>query len=79
MTGARGYNPPEKLKVSLTYLDGYRGGNLYGFYGIDAVKKAKTFSVRHWTPSPHDITPDEARGSLARSTPLSGAGASVPA
>ena len=39
-----GYNPPEKLKVSLTYLDGYRGGNLYGFYGTDAVKKAKAFS-----------------------------------
>ncbi len=44
VTGARGYNPPEKLKVSLTYLDGYRGGNLYGFYGIDAAKKAKAFS-----------------------------------
>ena len=38
VSGAKGYQPPDALKVCLTYSDGYRGGHLYGFYGMKSVK-----------------------------------------
>ena len=44
VSGAKGYQPPDTLKVCLTYSDGYRGGHLYGFYGMEAVKKAEAYS-----------------------------------
>ena len=43
ITGAKGYPSPEKYKVSMTYADGFRGGHLCTFIGIDAAKKARTY------------------------------------
>ena len=43
VTGARGYPAPESYKVSVTYADGFRGGHLCSFIGIDADKKANIF------------------------------------
>lgn len=38
--GARGYAPPEAYKVSATYADGFRAGQLLTFVGFDAREKA---------------------------------------
>lgn len=43
ISGARGYPCPKDYKVSVTYADGYRGGHLCSFIGIDADKKAQVF------------------------------------
>ncbi len=44
VTGARGYPATDSYKVSATYGDGWRGGTLMTFYGIDADKKAQGFA-----------------------------------
>ena len=41
ISGARGYPCPKDYKVSVTYADGYRGGHLCSFIGIDADKKLR--------------------------------------
>ena len=37
--GAKGRMAPDTYKICVTFYDGYCGGHLYGFYGIDAEKK----------------------------------------
>lgn len=44
VTGTRGYPAPDTYKVSATYADGFRGGSVMTFYGIDADKKAETYT-----------------------------------
>ncbi len=44
VAGALGRPPPETLKVSATYADGYRGGQNLLFYGFDADRKAHCFA-----------------------------------
>jgi len=44
VTGAKGYTAPSGLKVCLTFQDGWRGGQLFCFYGLDAERKAKVFA-----------------------------------
>jgi hypothetical protein len=44
ISGARGYPATDSYKVSATYGDGWRGGTLMSFYGIDADKKAQGFA-----------------------------------
>ena len=41
--GAIGYPAPKDYKVSMTYSDGFRGGHLMSFVGIDASKKANAY------------------------------------
>jgi hypothetical protein len=41
---AKGYKAPENYKVSLTYKEGFRGGAMLTYYGIEADKKAEMFS-----------------------------------
>ena len=43
VTGAIGYAGPNTYKVSMTYSDGFRGGHLMSFIGIDAGKKANAY------------------------------------
>ncbi|GHF31169.1 hypothetical protein GCM10017044_28280 [Kordiimonas sediminis] len=43
--GAKGTAPTDTYKVCLTALDGYRGGTMMTFYGIDAAKKAEAFAT----------------------------------
>ena len=44
VTGARGYPPSDTYKVSATYADGFRGGQLLFFYGFDADRKARAYA-----------------------------------
>ncbi|WP_240554826.1 acyclic terpene utilization AtuA family protein [Oceanicoccus sagamiensis] len=44
VSGAIGYPATDSYKVSATYADGWRGGSLYNFCGIDADKKAEAFA-----------------------------------
>lgn len=44
VTGARGVPASPDVKVSLTYRDGFRGGTLATFVGLDAERKARTFA-----------------------------------
>ena len=44
VSGARGGTPPDHYKVSATYADGYRGGQLLFFYGDDAGQKAQAYA-----------------------------------
>ncbi len=44
VTGAKGRLATDTYKVCATYADGFRGGLLMSFYGIDAAKKARTFA-----------------------------------
>ena len=43
VSGAKGYPCSKDYKVSVTYADGFRGGHLCSFVGIDADKKAQVF------------------------------------
>ncbi|MCP4319297.1 MAG: DUF1446 domain-containing protein [Hyphomicrobiales bacterium] len=43
VNGARGRPPTGRLKVSATYMDGYRAGFVFQFNGRDARKKARAF------------------------------------
>ena len=40
----KGYKAPDHYKVSLTYKEGFRGGVMLTYYGIEANKKADKFS-----------------------------------
>lgn len=44
VSGARGRGVPDSYKTCLTWTDGYRGGHLFGFYGLDAERKAQVFA-----------------------------------
>ena len=44
VTGAKGRPPPDQLKVSATYADGWRAGLVVFFYGDDADRKARAFA-----------------------------------
>ncbi len=44
VTRAIGRAPPVDYKVCLTHADGFRGGHLFSFTGIDAGKKAQHFA-----------------------------------
>lgn len=41
VSGARGAPPPPNYKLSLTWADGFRGGELWTMYGRDAETKAR--------------------------------------
>jgi len=42
--GTQGKPPSSSYKTCLTWHDGFRGGHLFGYYGIDAEKKAGAFA-----------------------------------
>lgn len=42
--GAKGYPAPTDYKVSLTWEDGYRGGQIFTYYGRDAETRARIFA-----------------------------------
>ena len=44
LSGAKGSVSPSSYKACLTWHNGYRGGHLFGFYGIDAELKAQVFA-----------------------------------
>jgi len=44
VSGARGGPPTDTYKVSATYADGFRGGQLLFFYGFDAERKARAYA-----------------------------------
>jgi len=44
VSGAKGRPAPDTYKVCATYADGYRGGVVMSFYGIDADRKARAFA-----------------------------------
>ncbi|AVO36887.1 acyclic terpene utilization AtuA family protein [Pukyongiella litopenaei] len=44
VSGARGRGAPATLKCCVTWENGYRGGQLFSFYGIDAEAKAGAFA-----------------------------------
>ena len=44
VSGAKGRAATDTYKVCATYADGFRGGLLMSFYGIDAAKKARSFA-----------------------------------
>ena len=43
VSGARGAPPTDTYKVSATFADGFRGGQLLFFYGYDADRKARAY------------------------------------
>lgn len=43
VSGARGYAPPDTYKVSATFADGFRAGQLFLFNGYEAREKAQAF------------------------------------
>lgn len=45
VSGAKGSAPPPTFKTCVTWRNGYRGGHLFGFYGIDAEHKAQAFAA----------------------------------
>ncbi|MEE8312593.1 MAG: acyclic terpene utilization AtuA family protein [Candidatus Binatia bacterium] len=45
VSGAKGRPAPDTYKVCATYADGYRGGVVLSFYGIDADRKARCFAT----------------------------------
>ncbi len=42
--GFRGYTAPTGYKTCLTFHDGWRGGHIFTFYGLDAEKKAQAYA-----------------------------------
>jgi hypothetical protein len=44
VSGALGRGVPTQYKTCLTYQDGFRGGHLFGFYGVDADRKAQAYA-----------------------------------
>lgn len=44
VSSARGRAAPATYKTCVTWRNGYRGGHLFGFYGIDAEQKAMVFA-----------------------------------
>jgi Acyclic terpene utilisation family protein AtuA len=45
VSGARGRGVPGAYKSCLTWKNGYRGGHLFGFYGLQAEAKAQAFAT----------------------------------
>ena len=43
--GAKGSPPSHEYKVCMTYNAGFRGGQLFGFYGSEAAQKANAFAT----------------------------------
>lgn len=56
VSGARGRPAPPDYKVSATYADGFRGGQMLLFYGFEADRKARRFA---------EVALERARASLA--------------
>ncbi len=44
VAGATGYPATDSYKVSATYMDGWRGGSYFSFYGADADRKARAYA-----------------------------------
>ncbi len=44
VSGTKGHPAPDTYKVSATYADGFRGGSVMTFYGMDADKKAEAYT-----------------------------------
>lgn len=44
VSGARGRPAPDKYKVCATFAEGFRGGMLMTFYGLEAEHKARSFA-----------------------------------
>lgn len=44
VSGARGLPAPDTYKVCTTYADGFRGGLMMAFIGLDAADKARTYA-----------------------------------
>lgn len=44
VSNSTGRAAPEGYKVSMTYQDGFRGIQLFGYYGVDAPRKARMFA-----------------------------------
>lgn len=44
VSGAVGRSAPDAYKVCMTHQDGYRGGHVFAYYGIDADRKAQRFA-----------------------------------
>lgn len=44
LSGVKGRAPTLCYKTCLTWQDGWRGGHLFGYYGIDADQKAEAFA-----------------------------------
>jgi hypothetical protein len=44
VSGARGCGVPDSYKTCLTWHNGFRGGHLFTFYGLDAERKAQVFT-----------------------------------
>ncbi len=44
LSGARGTGVPQSYKTCMTWHNGFRGGHLFGFYGLDAERKAQSFA-----------------------------------
>lgn len=44
VTGAKGYPAPDTYKVCATYADGFRGGTMMAFVGLEAADKARLFA-----------------------------------
>lgn len=44
VSGACGRGVPDSYKTCLTWSNGYRGGHLFSFYGLDAEIKARVFA-----------------------------------
>lgn len=42
--GARGKSAPDTVKVSVTWTDGFRGGEVWTYYGRDAETRARRFA-----------------------------------
>ncbi|MHA6264564.1 acyclic terpene utilization AtuA family protein [Arenibacterium sp. CAU 1754] len=42
--GAKGRGAPDSYKTCLIWQNGYRGGHLFSFYGIEAEEKARAFA-----------------------------------
>jgi hypothetical protein len=45
VSGARGRGPSGRLKVSATFMDGYRAGHMLAFNGVEARAKAEAFAA----------------------------------
>ncbi|MDE4140378.1 MULTISPECIES: acyclic terpene utilization AtuA family protein [Rhodobacterales] len=44
VAGAKGRGVPGDYKTCLTHADGYRGGHIFTFYGLEAEEKAQAFA-----------------------------------
>jgi Acyclic terpene utilisation family protein AtuA len=55
VSGARGRPAPSTYKVSTTYVDGFRGGLMMSFYGINANRKAQRFAETVFKRARHTL------------------------